>query len=238
VTSSPAIVRRALEPAQRRERLKERLKAASAKVEPAQPTPQSPAEARASALSLIAQLRQELEDSRKLASSLSHDLAEARAELARASEEGRSRSEEAGRLAGEVAARAKLIEELGQEMACLEAERDDVLLELRAERKEAEVLQATKADLERQLGRREAELSEALSEEERLVGELESNALELKRAQSALGSLTEERDQLAHQVGELTREHEELRDSQKALDEIHRALASARIRVQGTVGNL
>jgi hypothetical protein len=72
-----------------------------------------------------------------------------------------------------------------------------------------------------------------LTEEERLATELEGRMSELKRSDAALQSLTAERDALARQVGELTRERAGLLDSRKALDEIHRALAEAKIRARG-----
>jgi len=226
----------ALSPTERRERLKERLRAASAKVEPSQPTPQSPGEARASGLALVAQLRQETEDAAALNASLNKDLEQARAELARAAQEAHSRTEEANRMATEVAERSRLIEELGREMASLEAERDDSLVELRNARAQTEQLTEARRGLEQKLAEREAELAETLSEEERLASELEGRAVDLKRVEAALAALTEERDRLAGQVTALTHERAELLESQKALDEIHRALAEARSRMSARPG--
>ncbi|HEY3452594.1 MAG TPA: hypothetical protein VGK67_39990 [Myxococcales bacterium] len=216
---------------ERREKLKERLKAATAKVEPSQPTPQSPAEARTSALSLIAQLRQQLEDSQRLTAALAKDLDQTRSELGRAAEEARARTSEATRMSEEVAQRAKLIEELGKEMASLEGERDDTLVQLQSARANLEQQVAAKKDLEGRLAAREAELAETLTEEERLAAELENRNAELRQAQQAIAGLSEEREKLSKQVSELTRERTDLLDSQKALDEIHRALAEARVRV-------
>ncbi|MGC4121362.1 MAG: hypothetical protein QM765_43655 [Myxococcales bacterium] len=223
----------ALDSKERREKLKERLKAATAKVEPSQPTPQSPAEARTSALSLIAQLRQQLEDSQKMATALGKDLDQTRAELARAAEEARARTSEATRMAEEVAQRAKLIEELGKEMSSLETERDDTLVQLQGARAQLEQQVGAKKDLEEKLAAREAELAETLTEEERLAAELESRNAELRQAQQTIAGLSEEREKLSKQVTDLTRERTDLLDSQKALDEIHRALAEARVRVSG-----
>lgn len=233
VAEPPAPVERAIDSRERREKLKERLKAATAKVEPSQPTPQSPAEARTSALSLIAQLRAQLEDSQTMAAALGKDLDQTRADLARAAEEARARTSEAARMAEEVAQRAKLIEELGKEMASLEGERDDTLVQLQTARAQLEQQVAAKKDLEGKLASREAELAETLTEEERLAAELENRNAELRAAQQAIAGLSEEREKLSKQVGDLTRERSDLLDSQKALDEIHRALAEARVRVGG-----
>src|SRR5690606_29934135 len=76
-----------LDPKARRERLKQRLKAATAPVQTTVPTPQNPAEARASALALVAQLRKELEDAHRINAALTRDLEQARLEQARAAEE-------------------------------------------------------------------------------------------------------------------------------------------------------
>ena len=230
VQEPPAPV--ALDSRERREKLRERLKAATARVEPSQPTPQSPAEARTSALSLIAQLRTQLEDSQRMTAALSKDLEQTRAELARAAEEARARTGEAARMAEEVAQRAKLIEELGREMASLESERDDTLVQLQGTRAQLEQQGVSQKDLEGKLAAREAELAETLTEEERLAAELENRNAELRAAQQAIAGLSEEREKLARQVSELTRERADLLDSQKALDEIHRALAEARVRVK------
>ncbi|HCF62394.1 MAG TPA: extensin-like protein, partial [Myxococcales bacterium] len=93
--------------------------------------------------------------------------------------------------------------------------------------------QATEARerLEETLAQREAELAETLSEEERLASELELRVEDARRSEQALATLREERDALARQVEELTKERGALVESQRALDEIHRALAEARSRV-------
>ncbi len=224
----------ALDPRERRERLKERLKAATARAIPAQPTPNSPGEARTSALSLISELRAQLEETTTLNQALSQDLATTRAELGRATEEARSRTEEANRMAAEVETRARLVEELGQELSSLEAERDDALTMLRAARAQGEIMASCASELEHKLVEARNELAETLSEEERIAGELELRNEELRSATRALGALTEERDGLAREVAELSRERASLLESQSALDEIHRALAEARSRVGGT----
>jgi chemotaxis protein MotB len=221
----------ALDSRARRERLRERLKAATAPVSPSQPTPATPGEARTSALALVAELRQQLEDAQQLNGALSKDLDLARTDLSRAAEEAHSRTEEANRMAKEVAERAHLLEELGREMQSLEAERDDALIELRSARAEADKAAEARTTLEKSLADREAELSETLNEEERLAAELELKADELRRSEQGLLALRDERDALAHQVEQLTKERNDLVESQRALDEIYRALAAARSRV-------
>ena len=78
---------------------------------------------------------------------------------------------------------------------------------------------------------REAELAETLNEEERLAADLEFQVEAQRRTETALRAALQERDDLARQVEELTRERADLIESQRALDEIHRALADARSRV-------
>ncbi len=229
----PIPERAALDPKERRERLKERLKAATARVEPAPATPSSPTEARASALALVAQLQQELVDTRALNTALEKDLEQARQELGRAAQEAHDSTDEARRMAVEVQSRAALVDELGKELESLEAERDDALVGLRSARMEMDRQIGERQQLSAQLTSVQAELAETLTEEERLAAELEDRVGELKRSEAALQTLTSERDALARQVGELTRERAGLLDSRKALDEIHRALAEARGRARG-----
>ncbi|MBQ4334094.1 MAG: hypothetical protein IJC63_01880, partial [Myxococcaceae bacterium] len=87
------------------------------------------------------------------------------------------------------------------------------------------------AELESKIAAREAELAETLSEEERLAADLEFQMEAQRRTEKALRAVEEERDDLARQVEELTRERADLIESQRALDEIHRALADARSRI-------
>jgi DNA repair exonuclease SbcCD ATPase subunit len=214
----------------RRRKLKERLKAATQPVSLAEPTPPTAIAARASALSLVGQLQAELEKSNALNKALVADLDAARGELARAIEEAKSRSAESERMAAEVGERAKLIEELGAELAGLEGERDDTLGQLQAARAEARKLSEERKALQDELLRRERELEDAVSEEERLATELEARTDDLRKARTMVATLSNERTTLIEQVSRLSKEKEDLTDAQKALSEIHRALAEARVR--------
>ena len=77
------------------------------------------------------------------------------------------------------------------------------------------------------LAKKDAELADSLSEEERLAGELErfrDDTLQLRRSVDALST---ERDTLARQVADLTTERAELLEARKALESVHRALTEA-----------
>ncbi|MDR0966094.1 MAG: hypothetical protein LBM75_06290 [Myxococcales bacterium] len=215
----------------RRALLKERIKAATSPVAVSQPTPQTATEARTSALALIAALRHELEEVKTVNAAMSKDLDQVRNELTRAAEEARSRTEEANRMAAEVKERSQLLEHLGLELSSLEAERDDVLVELRGARNDFSALKQAYAELEQRLSACEAELAETLGEEERLAADLEFQMEAQRRSEKALRAVEQERDTLFRQVEELSKERASLIESQRALDEIHRALADARSRI-------
>ena len=217
----------------RRRKLKERLRAASQPVTLAEPTPPTAVEARASALSLVGQLQAELEKQTALNKAMAADLDAARTELARAIEEAKGRSLDSERMAAEVAERARLIEELGAELSGLEGERDDVLGEFQSARAEALKLNEETKSLQDELLRRERELEDAVSEEERLASELEGRTDELRKSRAMVATLSNERSALIEQVARLSKEKEDLSDAQKALSEIHKALAEARVRTTG-----
>ena len=150
--------------AERREKLKERLKRATAPVSVRDPAPASAAEAEAAALSMIGQLQHALERAEAENDALKKDLETSRAQLSRAAAEARERTDEAQSLATEVGNRSKLLEDLTGELAALEAERDDALSQLSGARAEAESQQKHGFELEAQLRAKENELLEAIAE--------------------------------------------------------------------------
>lgn len=218
-----------LDPRERRERLKERLRAATTRTVVAE-RPRSPAQARETALGFIAELQADLERARAQVLALSKELELTRAERTKAIEEARQRAEEATSLADEVAARARLADELGRELESLEGERDSALVELRTGRSQIEALNALAAQLEQTLVERDAEIAETLAEEERLASEVEARDLELARAQATIATLMNERADLQSRLDAQTKDREAFAESQRALDEIHRALSEARAR--------
>ena len=213
-------------PAARRERLKERLRAV--REAPRQdPLPNTAAEAGLLAVERIASLQVELEKARALNQAVVLDLDASRRQAERATEEAKSRSEEAHRLTGELEGRARLLTDLESELSALESERDLTLSALQDAR---QALGATADDvrgLTASLAKKEAEVEECLAEEERLAGELEASETKAAALERSAKALAEERDALAKQVADLTRERAELLEARKALEAVHRALSSA-----------
>lgn len=228
-TAPPPEVEPELEAGERRERLKERLRAVRENPRP-EPLPDTVAEAGVLAVERISALQSELSKARAMNLALAQDLEAARRQAERATEEARLRMDEAKRLSSEMEGRVALLEELERELASLEGERNEALLALQESRQLIEAGGRERAELEERLVKKDEEVSECLAEEERLAGELEvaqENAASLQRTADALKT---ERDTLARQVSELTRERAELLEARKALEAVHRALSSAVVR--------
>lgn len=228
-TAPPPQVEPELEAGERRERLKERLRAVRENPRP-EPLPDTVAEAGVLAVERISALQTELSKARAMNLALAQDLEAARRQAERATEEARLRMDEAKRLSSEMEGRVALLEELERELASLEGERNEALLALQESRQLIEAGGRERAELEERLVKKDEEVNECLAEEERLAGELEvaqENAASLQRTADALKT---ERDTLARQVSELTRERAELLEARKALEAVHRALSSAVVR--------
>jgi DNA repair exonuclease SbcCD ATPase subunit len=214
---------------QRREKLKERLKAVRENPRP-EPLPASVAEAGVLAVERIAHLQAELTQARTLNLALTQDLESARRQSERATEEARSRMEEARRLAGEMEGRAKLLADLERELAALEGERNETLLALQTARQTLDGSASERATLEAKIVERDRQLTDSLAEEERLCSDLETSRGDAQTLRRAVETLNVERDTLARQVSELTQERLELLEARKALESVHRALSKAAAR--------
>jgi DNA repair exonuclease SbcCD ATPase subunit len=221
-----AVVEHTAPPAERREKLKERLKAVRENPRP-EPLPDTVAEAGVLAVERIAALQTELTRVRAVNLALTQDLEAVRRQAERATEEARTRMDEARRLATEMEGRAALLADLEGELASLEAERNEALLSLQDSRQKLDASAAERAVLQQQVTEKETEIEECLAEEERLAGAVESAQRDLSAAQRANAVLKTERDTLARQVSDLTRERAELLDARKALEAVHRALSQA-----------
>jgi hypothetical protein len=216
-------------PTARREKLRQRLKAARETPRPA-PLPATAAAAGVLAVERIAALQTELAEAKALNLGLSQELEAARRQAERATEEARLRVDEAKRLASAVEGRTKLLADLERELSSLEGERDEMLLavqDLRArEAANAEEQQA----LDSELLEKDKQISDGLAEEERLATEVESYREELDALRRVVNTLTTEREMLSRQVAELTAERAELLEARKALEAVHRALTEASAR--------
>jgi hypothetical protein len=217
------------DPAERRERLRERLKAVRENPRP-EPLPDTVAEAGVLAVERISALQTELSKARAMNLALAQDLEAARRQAERATEEARLRMDEAKRLSSEMEGRVTLLSELERELESLEGERNESLLALQESRQVLELREREKQDLLETVARKDQEISDSLAEEERLAAELEGAQETMGSLRRSSDALKGERDTLARQVSELTRERAELLEARKALEAVHRALSSAAIR--------
>jgi hypothetical protein len=215
-----------MDPASRRERLKERLKAVRENPRP-EPLPPSVAQAGVLAVERIASLQTELYKIKSLNLALTQDLEGARRQAEKATEEARARMDEARRLSGETESRSKLLSELERELSVLEGERDEALLSLQEARQALLVSDQEKEILKQEISQRDQSLADSLTEEERLAGELEEMQAETSSLRKSLEVLGAEREMLARQVADLTTERAELLEARRALESVHRALSQA-----------
>ncbi len=215
-----------LDAGERRDRLKERLKAVRENPRP-EPLPDTVAEAGVLAVERISALQTELVKVRSLNLALTQDLEATRRQAERATEEARLRMDEARRLASEMEGRAKLLNDLERELGALEGERNEALLALQESRQQLDAREHEKDELKSQIAKHQVALAESLSEEERLASDLESSYEAANGLRRSTDALRTERDTLARQVSDLTRERAELLEARKALEAVHRALSQA-----------
>ncbi|HZH02894.1 MAG TPA: extensin-like protein [Myxococcaceae bacterium] len=213
----------------RRERLKERLKAVRENPRP-EPLPATSAQAGMLAVERIAYLQQEVTQLKGANLSLTQELETARRVAEKATEESRTRMEEATRLASEMEARANLLSELERELGALEGERDEALLALQDARQAIDLGNRERETLRQEIAERQKSLEETLSEEERMAGELEFAQSETASLRRSLDALQAERQMLERQVKDLSAERAELLEARRALESVHRALSHAAAR--------
>jgi hypothetical protein len=216
-------------PTARREKLRQRLKAARETPRPA-PLPATAAAAGVLAVERIAALQAELAEAKALNLGLAQELEATRRQAERATEEARTRVDEAKRLAAAVEGRTKLLADLEKELSSLEGERDEMLLAVQDLRAREAANAEERTLLDKELLERDRAISDGLAEEERLASEVESYREELDALRRLGATLTGEREMLAKQVAELTSERQELLEARKALEAVHRALTEATAR--------
>ena len=134
------------DPGERRERLRERLKAVRENPRP-EPLPDTVAEAGVLAVERISALQTELAKARAMNLALTQDLEAARRQAERATEEARLRMDEAKRLSSEMDGRVTLLSELERELESLEGERNESLLALQESRQVLELREREKQEL-------------------------------------------------------------------------------------------
>ena len=211
----------------RREKLRERLRNVREHPRP-EPLPTSVAAAGVLVVERIAQLQTELVALKGHNAALQHDLDVARRTAERATEEARTRVEEARRLAAQMEERSALLAELERELQSVEGERDEALLAVQEARTRATAEREQREQLGTALGKKDAALAESLAEEERLADRAGGVPRRVAAAPAQRGGAgSAERDTLARQVSDLTAERAELLEARKALESVHRALTEA-----------
>jgi len=212
--------------AERRARLKERLK--SARENPGfLPLPPTAFQAGELAVERIAGLQLEISKLREENLQLTQNLEAAQRRAEEAAETARMRMEEMEQIASDMKERLKLMSELEEEMLAIETERDETLMLLQETRAELGALKARFAQQADTLQKREEALHTSLEEEETLANELETLRMQAEQLTVAHQLLAQERASLASQVEELKQERTELLEARKALEAVHKALSKA-----------
>jgi len=216
---------------ERLEKIKRRVAEAARPAPRLDPVPADPARAAESVLTLVGELEAELTRVKEREEALRVDLDGARAELSRAAAEARGGAERLAAAEAELTEKRGVLSEMLAEMEALEQERDEAVRRAQAlsalDEERARLLEdvSRRAEQEAQ-GRAERE-----AEVERLGEELRSSAADGARLRGAVGELAKERDQLAADLDRVRAERDELASAQRALEQVHAALAQARAKL-------
>jgi chromosome segregation ATPase len=185
-----------------------------------------------SVLGLVSDLETQLSRSRELEKALRTELAEAKAELSRTVNDGRTASGRLIQAEAQLDEKRKVLEEMLFEMSALENERDQAVrmvqvLTVKDKERDNEI-----DDLRNRFAELQRNFDESKLEEERLTDELDESIAENTRLHTLLTEITRERDNLARNAAQLTKERDELTEAKKALEKVHQALSQARARLR------
>jgi DNA repair exonuclease SbcCD ATPase subunit len=219
----------------RRKRLENVKRKVSEAVKPEvliEPVPEDPVLAAESVLGLVSDLEAQLSQSRELERSLRTELAEAKDELARTINDGRSSSGRLTQAETLLLEKRKVLEEMLFEMGALEQERDQAVRMVQLLTGKDHGRQAEFDELRNRCDQMQVALDESKAEEDRLNGELDDTIAENTRLHALLAEITRERDTLTRNVEKLIRERDELAQAKKALEKVHQALSQARARLR------
>jgi DNA repair exonuclease SbcCD ATPase subunit len=197
-----------------------------------EPIPEDPAMAVESVLGLVSDLESQLSRSRELEKALRTELADAKAELTRTVNDGRTASGQLELAEAQLEEKRKVLEEMLFEMGALEEERDQAVRMIQMLTVKDKDRQKVFNDLENRYAEMQHSLDESKLEEERLTEELDQSIAENTRLHTLLVEITRERDILSHDVAQLTKERNELTEAKKALEKVHQALSQARARLR------
>jgi DNA repair exonuclease SbcCD ATPase subunit len=197
-----------------------------------EPVPEDPALAVESVLGLVSDLETQLSQSRELEKSLRAELAEAKAELARTVNDGRSSSGRLAQAEAQLVEKRKVLEEMLFEMGALEQERDQAVRMVQVLTGKDQGRQLEFDELRNHCDEMQCALDESKAEEERLNNELDEYITENTRLHALMAEMTRERDSLTRNAEKLTKERDELAQAKKALEKVHQALSQARARLR------
>jgi chromosome segregation ATPase len=197
-----------------------------------EPVPEDPALAVESVLCLVNDLEARLFRSREDEKALRIELAEAKAELTRTVDDGRTASGRLVQAEAQLGEKRKVLEEMLFEMGALEQERDQAVRMVQMLTAKDKQQQLEFVDLKSSYAEMQRALDESKTEEERLADELDDRMAENARLHVLLSEITKERDSLARNVEQLRSERDELTEAKKALEKVHHALSQARARLR------
>ncbi len=197
-----------------------------------EPVPEDPSLAAESVLGLVSDLEAQLSQSRELEKSLRAELAEAKDELARMVNDGRTSSGRLAQAEAQLAEKRKVLEEMLFEMGALEQERDQAVRMVQMLTGKDQGRQLEFDELRNRCDELQLALDESKAEEERLNNELDDSVAENNRLHTLLAEITRERDNLMRNTEKLTKERDELAQAKKALEKVHQALSQARARLR------
>jgi chromosome segregation ATPase len=159
------------------------------------------------------------------------DLESALTALRHAAEEARQDGIERERLAVESQSRAEAARRLEEELQLVEAERDGALGQVARLTRELRDEKLRAAAAAEDVRKARAEAAQAQEDARRISAELGARTAELDQANAGIESMGRDRDSLAAALLAARAEADEAAHSRTALEEIHRALDEARVRV-------
>jgi chromosome segregation ATPase len=210
------------EAAQRREKLRSRLR--SLANGGALRSGGSPDAVIAAAEDLV----QQLESSRAVNARLEAELKGARRDMERAATDAEQGRREGESLQREVVEARELLGSLEAELAAVEAERDEVLYEVRRLREAESTRSDSLTSLSRELDESRRELAEKQAEQAEILNELRQSDADRAKLRLEVSRLEQERARTLQELEATALAEGELREQRGTLSRVHQVLAAAR----------
>jgi DNA repair exonuclease SbcCD ATPase subunit len=212
----------ATEGAQRREKLRSRLRSLSSG--PVQRPTGNPE----AVLNAAEELVEQLAVGRATIARLEADLRSARRDLETSVTEAEMSRQEGETLRGELGETRALLGTLETELGALEAERDEVLYEVRQLREAESARSESLANLSRELDEARRELLEKQSDETEILNELQQSDAERTALKAEVQRLEQERARNLQEIEATAVAEGQLREQKGTLSRVHQVLAAAR----------